>query len=204
LDLSGMTLRIEDVSWTLPEGTLIEPSEYFLAAIMLDFGLNGNLSPDGVFAQGALLPNVDSGTVALELDGVVLDTVTYDFALFPVASGTSLSLDPLLSTANANDQGSAWCVGTNPYGSSLNLGTPGTANTPCPHCGDQVCGEDETCDSCPEDCGECDTGCAPSLSPGCGGCSCEEAVCDSFPECCTGPWNSDCVTACEFLGGCAP
>ncbi|RLE30841.1 hypothetical protein DRJ54_01825 [Candidatus Acetothermia bacterium] len=47
----------------------------------------------------------------------------------------------------------------------------------CPFCGDNVCGEDENCESCPEDCGEC---VKKSV--------CGDAVCDADEtqeNCCT-------------------
>ena len=42
----------------------------------------------------------------------------------------STALSPDASTASGSDDGSAWCLGTSPYGDG-DLGTPGAANSPC-------------------------------------------------------------------------
>ncbi len=76
-------------------------------------------------------------------------------------------------------------------------------------CGNGSCEPDldETCLSCPEDCGTCtkSSGCHMLDQPTCGGCSCEQCVCDTYPYCCETQWDADCVAACAFdCGGCDP
>jgi hypothetical protein len=39
---------------------------------------------------------------------------------------------------------------------------------PCGTCGDQVCGDAETCGNCPADCGQCQGSCAPAATLACG------------------------------------
>jgi hypothetical protein len=48
-------------------------------------------------------------------------------------------------------------------------------------------------------------GCRPSGEPGCDGCACEESVCEQHPQCCTGPWDGKCTSACaDSAEGCVP
>jgi len=91
---------------------------------------------------------------------------------------------------------------------------------PSPCCGDGLCTvPDESCKSCPGDCGEC--GCCVSQTvAGCGNDIVEMCVCGSgAPDaefCCTGQWDltcvedvlaqgcgtCDCCTAHDGIGGC--
>ncbi len=74
-------------------------------------------------------------------------------------------------------------------------------------CGDNGCGgicgtccADQTCQG-----GQCagGLGCAPSDQAGCGGCACEECVCDMDAYCCNGQWDDICASECmEHCGGC--
>lgn len=69
-------------------------------------------------------------------------------------------------------------------------------------CGDDLCHEeDETCESCPEDCGICFNAecCETHGSGGCGGGPCEDIVCDIDSYCCDNSWDGDCV-ACATTG----
>ena len=73
-----------------------------------------------------------------------------------------------------------------------------------PHC----CTDNWTQD-CVNVCRESDFGCIPGLPedfsgcyalygyPGCGGCSCEEEVCDMLPECCEISWTEQCAERCR-------
>ena len=82
-----------------------------------------------------------------------------------------------------------------------------------PDCTGKECGND----GCGGVCGQCDDGlcqggschqglgCVTSIDPGCGGCTCEACVCQTYPACCTIDWANYCVFECiEECGGCAP
>ena len=71
-------------------------------------------------------------------------------------------------------------------------------------CGDGYCDANagEDCLSCSQDCGPCGTGCETTPWAGCGGCPCEECVCDQDPYCCEVQWDGICVSECEQCGGC--
>jgi len=96
----------------------------------------------------------------------------------------------------------------------------------CQMCGDGTCGEGETCELCPDDCGNCEgcgdgacddvetcetcpqdcpcgaDPCEPSDKPGCDGCAAEECVCGADPYCCQVAWDQWCVgTYSQYCGG---
>lgn len=76
--------------------------------------------------------------------------------------------------------------------------TPGPDICPA-QCGDEDCetAKGETCESCPNDCGDCSNGCTESEFPGCDDCPCSTCVCAIEPTCCEDAWGSVCVTLCE-------
>jgi len=80
-----------------------------------------------------------------------------------------------------------------------------------PSCEGVECGDD----GCGGNCGECGEGvcsqgvcmtgpgCVTNDFPGCGGCPCEQCVCDMDPFCCQTAWDSLCVGECvNDCGGC--
>ncbi len=73
---------------------------------------------------------------------------------------------------------------------------------PYGYCGDDICGDGESCQNCISDCGECSTGCEATFDPGCDACSCEDCVCAQAPYCCGGSWDDFCVELCFECGGC--
>lgn len=74
------------------------------------------------------------------------------------------------------------------------------------NCGADGCGGE--CGECPEGLvcqdGMCATiGCQPMETPGCGGCPCEECVCEMDPYCCDTMWDNLCADACvDSCDGC--
>ena len=75
----------------------------------------------------------------------------------------------------------------------------------CPECGDAVCDEVELCTFCPADCGPCDFGdcCAYHDSPGCEDAAIVQCVCNLESDCCLFPWSNDCVLLAADCGaGC--
>ena len=81
-----------------------------------------------------------------------------------------------------------------------------------PECAGKACGSD----GCSGSCGECkgtltcqqgqcvSLGCTENDFPGCGGCQCEQCVCELDGFCCDVAWDSLCVDECiDICGGCA-
>ncbi len=98
---------------------------------------------------------------------------------------------------------------------------------PLPSCGDAACNGDETCNTCPQDCGGCcgngacdtlygescvncpsDCGpcsgscCTAKESTGCADQSVMDCVCAIDASCCAGPWDSGCATEADNCGSC--
>jgi hypothetical protein len=73
---------------------------------------------------------------------------------------------------------------------------------------DDYCDNALNCEELNFDDGDCEpsvpsNGCETSGTPGCGGCACEDCVCDEDSFCCNNSWDSLCVSACEIdCGGC--
>jgi hypothetical protein len=68
-----------------------------------------------------------------------------------------------------------------------------------------LCGECPSWETCDESTGKCSTnqeGCTQHTYPGCGGCSCEDCVCNQDPYCCSNYWDDVCVMNCIQCGGC--
>jgi hypothetical protein len=68
-------------------------------------------------------------SLALVCGGIEIDRVRYG-AGFPLAAGASMSLSASALDATANDDASAWCLGTEPDALG-ERGTPGASNPPC-------------------------------------------------------------------------
>jgi hypothetical protein len=80
---------------------------------------------------GAFSLNNATDTVRIVCDATIVDEVTYnDGATFPDPTGATMQLEPTLTDALANDDGTNWCEGAVIYGSG-DFGTPGAANTSC-------------------------------------------------------------------------
>ena len=134
---------------------------------------------------------------------MTVDAVSYDNGqLFPDEKGEAISLSYSLYDSAANDEGTAWCSATLPFGDG-DLGTPGASNPPCPPCGDGECNGKDNCQSCPEDCGECcgNGECELELDEDCVSCP------DDCGECCGNngcepELDEDCVSCPEDCGGC--
>ncbi len=76
--------------------------------------------------------------------------------------------------------------------------------TPVDSCGDGACGGSETCDACPEDCGECPPAgdcCTATAAAGCTDATVEACVCDEDAFCCETSWDAICVSAADTQCG---
>ena len=79
-----------------------------------------------------------------------------------------------------------------------------------PGCGDGECSSVESCQSCPDDCGECPVGdcCEGNDAPGCSDAACQDAVCALDPFCCESAWDGICAdlatNECEVCGATGP
>ena len=99
---------------------------------------NGGVDFLGTF--GFALNNSGGDTVGLRCDGQLIDQVAYQVSGgFPSTNNQSLSLDPDLIDAAANDNGGSWCAATTVYfesspddTDSQNFGTPTAQNPDCP------------------------------------------------------------------------
>jgi hypothetical protein len=62
-------------------------------------------------------------------------------------------------------------------------------------CGDGQCADDESCLSCPEDCGQCAGSgcCSPHFEPGCADPAVEGCVCEQDSFCCEVEWDEICA-----------
>ena len=81
-----------------------------------------------------------------------------------------------------------------------------------PECDSMECGPD----SCGGNCGQCNpgqvcyigeclnSGCYATEEPGCGGCPCQQCVCEMDGFCCDTAWDDLCVEECIECGGCGP
>jgi hypothetical protein len=75
-------------------------------------------------------------------------------------------------------------------------------------CGNGSCEDNEDCDSCEADCGECDpcpgTGSCtePNDSPGCENEECCDAICELDPFCCMFAWDQLCADSAGSMFAC--
>ncbi|GMV38872.1 MAG: hypothetical protein AMXMBFR64_05880 [Myxococcales bacterium] len=137
VSLAGCVLQDQSATSTTV-GTLVIPAQtHVVLARSANPAANGGLSVAHTFAFG--LNNAAAGdAVTLTCGGVLIDGVTWSVAAgFPVASATTLSLDPAAYDATLNDQGANWCLGTDLYytspgGGNEHHGSPAVLNPACP------------------------------------------------------------------------
>lgn len=136
LDLAGCTLRDNAADGHLiptAPPLIVQPGAQLVLGKSTDPGDNGGAHVDYAYGSDFNLNNT-SDVVVLECGGGVIDTVTYTTSGWPNTTGASLSLDPKKTNADANNAGSAWCVGVVHYpdADGSEIGTPGAPNTACP------------------------------------------------------------------------
>jgi hypothetical protein len=131
--LNGLTLVSggEEHKVSAAEPLALDPGGYALLMLSGDTASNGGLIADYVYDTVSLSNEGDTLTVfagEVEVDAVTWD----DGALFPAASGYSMSLDPAFTNAADNDQGGLWCVAPEQWGFGTDFGSPGEENPLCP------------------------------------------------------------------------
>ena len=130
LDLSGCVLRDAGTDSHVIDALTIDPGEHLVFAHTADPELNGGLYADYDYA-GLTLSNSDD-ELFLECDGTLVDMVAWDGGpYFPDPAGASMALLPDSYDWQANDNGAAWFVSTEPYGRG-DRGTPGEPNVLVP------------------------------------------------------------------------
>ena len=149
--LNGMELESdgEDAHVVVSEDALVLPdAARVVLALNADPATNGGVEPFYVYS-GLRLSN-ETDRLVLRADGATLDEVTWDDGeTMPDPSGSSISLDPMYSSASDNDDASVWCASDQSWGSATDWGSPGQENNPCPqfdHDGDGWTGADGDCD----------------------------------------------------------
>jgi hypothetical protein len=107
---------------------IIGPSTYITLAISTGVPFTPNYDYSG----GTFLLGNNGDEINLVCGGITIDSITWDNgATFPVAAGSSMSLDPNTLDSVQNDSEANWCLATSFIG-TLDKGTPGAVNDACP------------------------------------------------------------------------
>ncbi len=117
--------------FTVLSTTILDPAEIWVLGVSADEAVNGGYRPDYLYASEDLRLHNEEDELTLSLNGVLIDTVSYDLD-FPHEKGKSQSLDPGARSASSNDDPDNWCEGDGEYGTDGNQGTPGEPNPACP------------------------------------------------------------------------
>jgi len=174
IHLDGLTVLTDALTHLIAPETpvLLQPGDLALLGPNGDTSTNGEVAIDHV-VTGLTLLN-EGGWIALQVDGVDLDTVTWDAS---APDGASLALDPHHLSAEDNDDDGYWCPGLATWGPHEDLGTPGADNPLCPTVDHDFDGYAEADGDCNED--------DPSIHPGM-----EETWYDGIDSDCDG-WSDD-------------
>jgi hypothetical protein len=142
VDLFGIIFRDDNIDhFVVSDNMLVPGHSYFLIGAVGNPSLNGGISLGMVWTTNSMVLNNDSDTIIIELDGEIIDQVSWDDGTsFPDPNGRTMSLDPDTLDSDSNDEGSNWCYGTSVYGAG-DAGTPGSENTDCPigSCAELTC-----------------------------------------------------------------
>jgi hypothetical protein len=133
VDLDGLVVRdgTGTEQFVVAGSLLIASGARAVFGVEQDPALNGGVIIDIAYLASDLALANGADELVLENAGGVLDAVAYDDGVtFPDQDGASMSLEPALTDAVANDAGAAWCAGALLYGAG-DLGTPGEPNPSC-------------------------------------------------------------------------
>ncbi|MEM6993178.1 MAG: lamin tail domain-containing protein [Myxococcota bacterium] len=134
VDLVGCLLLDEgenDDEFTIPldAATVVVPGARIVMAKFVEGAVNGGV-PSSAFGFEQAFSLSNGGDVAvLQCNGVLIDRVAYD-AAWPFTAGAAMQLSSDAVGGMDNDVIGNWCMASAAYGQG-DLGTPGTANTPC-------------------------------------------------------------------------
>jgi len=118
-------------AFTVSTSATLEAGGFFVFANDASTATNGGKDVDYEYSTADMALGNGEDEIYLSNGSVVIDGVGWDNgATFPDPTGASMTLDPDLLDANANDDGSAWCQATTSFGDG-DLGTPGAANDDC-------------------------------------------------------------------------
>lgn len=125
-NLIGCTLASESGKHVIRKDVFSAPGSYLVLA--RDDAASDGLAPLYTYEDVSLSSSSDDLT--LTCGSVQIDRVRYETEQTERAQSTQLS--QTLLDAKANDDASAWCLGTTSIGASENQGTPGSTNRVCP------------------------------------------------------------------------
>lgn len=129
VDLIGLQIEDNLGSWTLNTHHLVQPGDHVIL-----WRAPGVGSQCYSFTQGVEWPqwigfSVGADHVTLRNPTFLIDQV--DWTGWTIPEGASLSLDPSVVAAAANDVESAWCPAVGAVSGTSDQGTPGAANAAC-------------------------------------------------------------------------
>jgi len=131
LDLEGVIVQDDDGAGFVVEGSLpIAAGGVIVLGASDDTAANGGVPVDYPYSIDAVKLGNEGDTVSIVAGGVIIDSFTWDEAVFPVLEGASLQLSAAVSDPGATDDVASWCLATATYGAG-DLGTPGAANEVC-------------------------------------------------------------------------
>ncbi|MEM1346929.1 MAG: lamin tail domain-containing protein [Myxococcota bacterium] len=134
VELQNLTIKDDgSEAHTIGSSLVIQPSSYAVLCSNDDPTMNGGVVCD--YSYGADITFLDSADQAIleTATATVLAAVRYDDgATFPDPTGASMILNPMTLTNAASSMGSNWCASTSTIVGGADLGTPGSANDPCP------------------------------------------------------------------------
>ena len=122
--VTGCTVTNElSASVTLPAATL-PPGGRFVLARNADPSTNGGVSANATFGFALSA----AGSLTFACGGTVFDVVTW----VNTTEGATASLDPDFYNAVGNDTVTNFCLGSTPYGTGGDFGSPGAGDPQCP------------------------------------------------------------------------
>lgn len=112
---------------TLPAGSIVGPSGYFVVA-----GSSSEITADATLPSALAFDSADAVSLTCA-GGVQIDIVDWSTGTFPSMDDVSTQLNPGID-ATGNDDLTNWCLtpAGNTYGTVSRVGTPGAENLPCP------------------------------------------------------------------------
>ena len=134
LILNGMIIMsATDGDWHQVESSellQVDPNDYFIFGREMEPAFNGGV--DVAYQYEDVLLQNESDDLMLEMDGIVVDQVTWDDgATFPDPSGASMTLDPASYGVDLNDSGLNWCPSSTRWETGSDYGSPGQDNEYC-------------------------------------------------------------------------